>query len=238
LREQGVCRFVRAVVGIALQKMSDLVRSNECWSFSIAFDGAAVQGRSLLDIRLRLLEGGRIENLHLLAIPLRESHTCLGMAKPVHSFTKVLCGESWKSKLFGICTDGAGNMTGRESGAVTHLASGAFPRFFRVWCAAHQLHLVIQDVMSALCDESIYTKLTALIGHLHRQQNLIVSMRSTPDGFFYEVAVYHLVEFAAGLRSTAPVCSSILRRRIRRASRRCRGGWCLLSVSDSLDFVK
>jgi hypothetical protein len=106
LREQDVCRFVRTVVGITLQKMSDLVRSNECWSFSIAFDGATVQSRSLLDVRLRLLVGGRIENLHLLAIPLRESHTGLGMAKLVHSFMKVLCGESWKSKLLGYARMG------------------------------------------------------------------------------------------------------------------------------------
>jgi hypothetical protein len=84
LREQDVCRFVLAVDGNTLQKMSDLVRSNECWSFSIAFDDATVQGRSLLDVGLRLLVGGRIENLHLLAIPLRESHTGLGMAKLVH----------------------------------------------------------------------------------------------------------------------------------------------------------
>jgi hypothetical protein len=70
-------------------------------------------------------------------------------------------------------------MTGRVSGAVDHLAAGTFPAFFRVWCAAHQLNLVIQDAMSALCDETFYTKLTALIGHLRRQQNLIVSMRST-----------------------------------------------------------
>jgi hypothetical protein len=114
-----------------------------------------------------------------LAIPLRESHTGLGMAKLVHSFMKVLCGESWKSKLVGICTDGARNMTGRVSGAGTHLAAGTFPGFFRACCAAHQLDLVIQDVMSALCDESFYTKLTALFGHLRWQQYLIVSMRST-----------------------------------------------------------
>jgi hypothetical protein len=30
LREQDVCRFERAVVGITLEKMSDLFRSNEC----------------------------------------------------------------------------------------------------------------------------------------------------------------------------------------------------------------
>jgi hypothetical protein len=97
LHEQDVCRFVWAVVGIPLQKMSDLVRSNECWSFSIAFDGATVQGRSLLGVRLRLLVGGRVENLHFLAIPLRESHTGLGMAKLVHSFMKVLCARAGKA---------------------------------------------------------------------------------------------------------------------------------------------
>jgi hypothetical protein len=179
LREQDVCMLVRAVVGINLQKMSDLLRSKNCWSFSIAFDGATVQCRSLLDVRVRLLVGGRIENLHLLAIPLREAHTGINMAELVHSFMTVLCGESWKDKLVGICTDGARNMTGRVNGAVTHLAAGTLPGFFRVWCAAHQLDLVIQDAMSALCDETFYSNLTALIGYLRRQQNLIASMRST-----------------------------------------------------------
>jgi hypothetical protein len=55
LREQDLCMFVRAAVGINLQKMSDLLRRTNCWSFSIAFDGATVQGRSLLDIRVRFL---------------------------------------------------------------------------------------------------------------------------------------------------------------------------------------
>jgi hypothetical protein len=70
-------------------------------------------------------------------------------------------------------------MMGRVSGAVTHLAAGTFPGLFRVWCASHLLDLENQDVMSALCDESFFTNLTALIGHLRRQQNLIVSMRIT-----------------------------------------------------------
>jgi hypothetical protein len=179
LRDQDVCRFVRAI-GISLQKMSDLLRSKECWSFSIAFNGdTTVQDRSFLDVRLRLLVGGCIENLHLLAIPLREAHTGLSMAKLVHALMIVLCGEIWKRKLVGICTNGARNMKGRLSGAVTHLAAGTLPGFFRVWCAAHQPDLVIQVLISALCDEMFYTKLTALIGHLRRQQNLIAAMRST-----------------------------------------------------------
>jgi hypothetical protein len=123
--------------------------------------------------------GGCIENLHLLAIPLREAHTGLCMAKAVHSLMTVMFGENWKEKLVGICPDRARNITGRVSDAVTHLAAGTLPGCFRVWCAALQLDLVIQNVMSALCDESFYTKLTALIGHLRRQHNLIASMRST-----------------------------------------------------------
>jgi hypothetical protein len=123
IREKKICQYVRAVVGNNLQTMSDLVRTKECWYFSIAFDGATVQGRALLDVRLRLLVGGCIENLHLLAIPLREAHTGLYMAKVVHSLTTVMLGENCKENLVGICTDGARNMTGLVNGAVTHLAA-------------------------------------------------------------------------------------------------------------------
>jgi hypothetical protein len=70
------------------------------------------------------------------------------MANVVDALMIELCGREWKGKLIGIVTDGARNMTGRHSSAVTRLASGAFPGFYRIWCGAHQLDLVIQEVMS------------------------------------------------------------------------------------------
>jgi hypothetical protein len=74
---------------------------------------------------------------------------------------------------------GAANLTGRLSGAVTLLTADRFPGIFRIWCGAHQLDLVIQNLMSHLCRDEFYTTLTGLIGHLRRQQNLIAEMSST-----------------------------------------------------------
>jgi hypothetical protein len=83
-----------------------------------------------------------------------------------------------EGKLIGIATDGARNMTGRHSSAVTRLASGGFPGFYRIWCGAHQLDLVFQEVMSGLCEEAFYGTLTSCIIHLRRQQNLVSSVKT------------------------------------------------------------
>jgi hypothetical protein len=107
MRETDVCRFVRAVVGVNLQKISELICSEECWAYANAFDGATVQGRSLLDFRVRLFVNDSIENLHLLAVPLRVSHTGAEMAEFLSALLQVLCGEKWKRKFVGLCTDGA-----------------------------------------------------------------------------------------------------------------------------------
>jgi hypothetical protein len=84
-----------------------------------------------------------------------------------------------EGKLVGIATDGARNMTGRHSSPVTRLASGAFPGSYRIWCGAHQLDLVFQEVMSGLCEEAFYGTLTSCIIHLRRQQNFVSSMKTT-----------------------------------------------------------
>ena len=81
--------------------MRSIASQQRMQGFSIAFYGETVEGRSLLDVRLRLLVRGRIDNLLLLAIPLREAQTGLRMAKLVHMLMTILCGASWKIKLVG-----------------------------------------------------------------------------------------------------------------------------------------
>jgi hypothetical protein len=100
----------------------------------------------------------------------------------VVKFVRAVVGM-WKGKLIGIATDGARNMTGRHSSAVTRLASGAFPGFYRIWCGAHQPDLVIQEVMSGHLGEAFYGTLKSCISHLRRQQNLVSSLKTTcPSG--------------------------------------------------------
>jgi hypothetical protein len=53
---------------------------------------------------------GFIEDLHVLAMPLRNAHTGIVMANLIERVMRALCGVSWKTKLVGIATDGARNM--------------------------------------------------------------------------------------------------------------------------------
>jgi hypothetical protein len=115
----------------------------------------------------------------LLAVPLFERHTETAIAELLSRALSTLCPQDWKKKQIGISTDRAANLTGRLSGVVTLLTADTFPGIFRIWCGAHQLDLVIQNLMSSLCGDEFYTLLTGLIGHLRRQQNLIVEMPST-----------------------------------------------------------
>lgn len=132
IHAKEVIEFVRAVVGADLQVLADFLNESECWAYSLAFDGAAIQGSSFRDVWVRLCVHGEIENVHLLAIPLPESHTGLQIGNVLEAVMVELCGHGWKGKFVGISTDGVRNVTGRHSGAVTSPAEGTLPGFFRV----------------------------------------------------------------------------------------------------------
>jgi hypothetical protein len=87
------------------------------------------------------------------------------MAQIVEKVMLEVGGECWRENLVGIATEGARNMTGRHSWEVTRLAEGTLPGFYRIWCAAHQLDLVIQSVISSLCEDTFFETLTGLICH-------------------------------------------------------------------------
>jgi hypothetical protein len=68
-----VSRNARIVCAVNLEKLSFLLRS--AWIFSIALDTSTVEGTGYLDVRARLCVNSKIENFHILAIPLRDRHT-------------------------------------------------------------------------------------------------------------------------------------------------------------------
>ena len=87
----------------------------------------------------------------------------------------------WEHTLLSTCSDGARNMLGRVRGIVSRVSqcsTVAVHKLIRFWCDAHQLDLVIARRVSAYCDETWYGTLTALIGYLRRQQNLVNEMRT------------------------------------------------------------
>ena len=86
--------------------------------------------------------------------------------------------DNWTSKLIGISSDGASNMTGHHAGVVTRLQRVSLPGCYRVWCAAHQMDLIVQKKILLLCDDSFLPMTMGITGHLRRQQNLILEMMS------------------------------------------------------------
>ena len=71
-------------------------------------------------------------------------------------------------------------MTGCVRGIVSKIASRVSGTnelgLIRFWCGAYLLDLVVQQVVSAYTDENFYSSLTALIGYVCHQQNLINGM--------------------------------------------------------------
>lgn len=92
-RKRGDRALVRTVAGANLLALADLLNERECCAYSLAFDGATVRGRSFLDVPVRLFVRGEIENVHLLAVPLRESYTGLRIANVVRAVIVELRGQ-------------------------------------------------------------------------------------------------------------------------------------------------
>ncbi|KAI2492556.1 hypothetical protein MHU86_22007 [Fragilaria crotonensis] len=171
-----VAQLCRIVCAINLQYLKELFK--KVWAFSIGLDAGNNAGSSYLDIRMRCLFKGDIQNLHLLAIPMRERHTGEYQANLVVSLLDVLA-LNWRHQLIGIATDGASTMTGSIKGTCTRLSNECHSRVFRIWCGAHQLDLVMKRAFNRLCNEKFLDTLTSVTGHLRRQQNLIADMKST-----------------------------------------------------------
>ena len=154
-----VIACARYICAMAYQMISDLLKS--VWAFSIALDGGNKSSTSYLDVRLRFSVNEVMHNIHLVALPMRERHTGQYMFNIVSDLLGVLC-ENWESKLIGITSDGK------------RLTQVSLPGCYRVWCAAHQMDLVVQKIFLKLCSDSFVSNVMSMTGHLRRQTNLIL----------------------------------------------------------------
>ncbi|KAH6601738.1 hypothetical protein BASA61_001822 [Batrachochytrium salamandrivorans] len=168
--------YMRVMCAVSLQILSEALYKVS--GFSLALDSSTIHGMSYLDIRIRLTIKMVVYNYHLLAIPLFEQHTGENMFEVLVKFMDALYSP-WREILISSSTDGARSMTGRIQGLATRIDQCTAGKLIRIWCGLHQLDLVMQRVFKASLDEKFYSTLTALIGHLRRQQTLISAMRST-----------------------------------------------------------
>jgi hypothetical protein len=177
---QHISNYIRAVSAINLQRLSELLQQS--WAFSIALDSATHFGMSYLDIRFRLYVKGEksVVNLHGCALPMTERHTGKVISQMVCRFLDEICPK-WRVSLLAATSDGAANMTGRFSGALTLLQNELHVdcQLIRIWCGAHQLDLVMGQIYQDTVNEHFYTIWLNFISHLTRQQSLISTMGTT-----------------------------------------------------------
>lgn len=97
--------------------------------------------------------GGDICTLHIVAPPMRGSHTGEAMFMMTEKTLGALDGD-WAAKLMGSTSDGASNMLGCELGWQTRLEEASMESreetFFKFHCGAHRLNLVNGKAMAAL----------------------------------------------------------------------------------------
>jgi hypothetical protein len=162
--------FVRAVCAVNLQRIANLLRRS--WAFSLALNSATHQSTSFLDLRFRVFIPNyhSIVNLHGCTLPMFDRHTGDIMSTMVNKFLTVLC-PNWTIRLLGLTSDGARNMTGWVDGVVTRLdvAMHSDCSLIRIWCGAHQLDLVMEDIMNNVIKERFFSVMTGFITHLTRQ---------------------------------------------------------------------
>ena len=139
------------VVRFACASDFEIIRSvlKHVWAFSIAMDGGTKVSVPYLDVCLRFILNGNLCNVHLVALPMYESHTGENTFLLITKFLDALC-ENWRKKLISVSTDGASNIHGRHKGAVTRLDQICLDRFYRMWCGAHQLDLVVQAIFKQM----------------------------------------------------------------------------------------
>lgn len=102
------------------------------FAFSISFNVATVLSTLYIDFHVCCYSGNELRNCHVLAVPIYDRHAGENMFNIVTKLLSSLCGEAWKDKLIGVATDGAANMVGRISGAVTRNASDFRGNVYRI----------------------------------------------------------------------------------------------------------
>lgn len=181
--------LARLACAIGFQYLSEIM--NESWAFSIGADESNNDGQdSHLDVRIRFppdvgYQGSaEVDNgFHLIAIPLSDrAHSGRVYCDLLVKLLDSLCG-SWRMKLLGSSTDGAGNMTGHNSGFSTLLRNESMcpEAFYRLWCLCHQLDVVVKKAVTMIDETGVFEfmkTLTEGIAYLRRQKNLIAKMGS------------------------------------------------------------
>jgi hypothetical protein len=111
-------------------------------------------------------------------VPFYNHHTTKNIAAMICRILDALYAH-WQSKIIAFNTNGKNMMTGRHAGVVTLIDHESKTKLMRIWCALHQIDLVMKDVSYSLDDGLFYKIAHDFSVHLRCQQNLQLEMGST-----------------------------------------------------------
>lgn len=172
-----VSDYVRMMFASNLQVISDILEARKTWAFSVAGDGSNVNGVPLFDIRVRLMVGAKLMNLHLLLVPFYDRHTAVNTCTLVCTVFDAL-HPIWRDTMLSVGTDGENTMTGRHGGFATLLEAEANNRLLRFWCGSHQMDLAVQKTTKEADGGEFYETAHEFSVHLRIQERLISDMGS------------------------------------------------------------
>jgi len=175
LNDHMVSQFIHVLIATNLHMISEIMSQPRVFAFSIACDGSTHYESSYFDIRIRVGINGVLHNLHLVIVPFYGCHTTVHILALIVKILDVLF-LMWRDKLNSVSNDGDNTMTGRHGGFVTLLEKEVTNNILRVWCAPHQMDIVIKKVTKAMMDGLFYKIAHAFLVHLRARLNLIMEM--------------------------------------------------------------
>lgn len=146
-------QYTHVLVVVVLQQITDMVDHESIWAMSFADDGSTHHSQSFFDLRLRICYCGNLVNMHLVAMLMFERHMVLNIFNMISKFMDTLYSK-WHAKLIGMSTDGENTMMGRHASVVTRIVVCAEHKVLRIWCAPHQIDIVVKALTESISNGS------------------------------------------------------------------------------------
>ncbi|RHY03057.1 hypothetical protein DYB25_011238 [Aphanomyces astaci] len=146
-----VGQYVRVLVGTSLQHIADVLDHESVWAMSLAGDSSTHRGQSFFDLRVRIIFNMLVKFLDALYPP-------------------------WRTKLIGMSSDGENTMTGRHRGLVTRIVATAENPVLRIWCAPHQIDLIVKQAAECVAYGTWIKFTWSFSVFLRQQANLTTRM--------------------------------------------------------------
>ena len=118
-------------------------------TFSLAFHASTHHDQSFFDVRVRVCYKGTISNIHMIGLRMFDRQKTEIIYNMLVEFIDAIY-PYWRVKLHNASKDGENTMTGRHAGLVTRIARCAELNVLRVWCALHQIDIIVKSATESI----------------------------------------------------------------------------------------